>query len=98
MLKNPAAKGCAILAAVVLGLPLLVVAVVGAKTWVPLQRAGEALDELDKNLGHEAAYQPLPSGAIPAERMDIFLELRTVLVTACEDYGGVRRGFDSVEE
>lgn len=98
MFKNPAAKGCAILAAVVVGVPLLIVAVVGVKTWVPLQRAGEALDELDKNLGQEAAYRPSFSGAIPAERMDLFLELRTVLVTACDDYGAVRRGFDSVEE
>jgi hypothetical protein len=98
LLKNPAAKGCAILAAVVVGVPLLVVAVVGVKTWVPLQRAGEALDELDQNLGYEAAYRPGPSGAIPAERMDLFLELRTVLVTACDEYGGVQRGFDSVAE
>lgn len=98
MLKSPAAKGCAILVAIVVGVPLLIVAVVGVKTWVPLQRAGEALDELEDNLGHEAAYRPSPSGAIPAERMDLFVELRTVLVTACDDYGGVRRGFDSVEE
>ena len=36
------------------------------------------------------------SGEIPAERMELFLELRAVLVTVCEEYGGVREGFDSV--
>ncbi len=97
-INHPAAKGCAILAAVVVGVPLLVVGVVGVKTWVPLQRAGEALDELDQTLGQAASYHPAPSGAIPADRMDLFLELRTVLVTACDEYGGVRRGFNSVAE
>ena len=92
------AKGCAILAAVAVGVPLLVVGVVGVKTWVPLKRAGKALEKLDQNLGHEAVYQPAPSGAIPAERMELFLELRTKLVTACEEYSGVRKGFDSVAE
>jgi len=97
-INHPAAKGCAILAAVVVGVPLLVVSIVGVKTWVPLQRAGEALDELDQTLGHATAYRPAPSGAIPADRMDLFLELRTGLVAACDEYGGVRRGFDSVAE
>ena len=41
---NPSAlKGCAILATVILGVPLLVVGVVGVKTWIPLQEAGDAL-------------------------------------------------------
>ena len=94
--NRSAVKGCAILAAVILGVPLLVVAVVGVKTWVPLQEAGEALDELDRSLGREATYLPAPSGEILAERMELFLDLRTSLVTACEDYGAVQKGFDSV--
>lgn len=96
--NSPAAKGCGILVAIVIGVPLLVVSIVGVKTWVPLQRAGEALDELDQTLGSQAAYQPAPSGAIPVERMDLFLELRAELAAACDDYGGVRKGFDTVEE
>ena len=95
--SRAAAKGCAILAAVIVGIPLLVVAVVGVKTWVPLQEAGEALVELDRSLGPEAAYIPALTGEISAERMELFLELRTSLVTACDDYGTVRKGFDSVE-
>ena len=91
-----AAKGCAILAAVTVGVPLLVVAVVGVKTWGPLQEAGEALDELDRSLGREAVYLPAPAGEISAERMELFLDLRTSLVTACGKYGAVRKGFDSV--
>jgi hypothetical protein len=97
-INHPVAKGCAILAAVVVGVPLLVVGIVGVKTWMPLQRAGEALDELDRSLGHQAVYQPGASGAIPAERMELFLELRTELVTACDEYGAVQKGFDSVAE
>jgi hypothetical protein len=91
-----AAKGCGILAAVIVGVPLLIVGVVGVRTWVPLQEAGVALDELDRSLGPDAAYHPQPSGEIPADRMALFLELRAVLVTACDDYGGVRKGFESV--
>jgi hypothetical protein len=94
--KHPAVKGCAILAAIIIGVPLLVVGVVGVKTWVPLQEAGEAMDELDRSLGRQATYVPALSGEISAGRMELFLELRTSLVTACEDYGGVRKGFDSV--
>jgi len=94
---NPSAlKGCAILAAVIVGVPLLVVGVVGVKTWIPLQEAGEALDELDRSLGSESAYVPERTGGIPAERMELFLKLRTSLVTACDGYGQVQKGFDSV--
>ena len=94
---NPSVlKGCAILAAVIVGVPMLIVAVVGVQTWVPLQGAGEALDELDRSLGSEATYFPALSGEIPAERMELFLELRQSLVTVCEDYGMVQKGFDSV--
>jgi hypothetical protein len=96
---NPSAlKGCAILAAIIVGVPLLVVGVVGVKTWIPLQEAGKALDELDRSLGSEAAFSPAPTGAIPAERMELFLELRRTLVTVCEDYGTVQKGFDAVAE
>jgi hypothetical protein len=94
---NPGAlKGCAILAAVIVGVPLLIVGVVGVQTWIPLQEAGETLNELDRSLGSEATYFPAQSGEIPAERMELFLKLRTSLVTACDDYGQVRKGFDAV--
>lgn len=94
--NRSAAKGCAILAAIVVAVPLLVVGVVGVKTWIPLRGAGQALDELDRSLGPEATYHPLPSGEIPAARLELFLQLRTTLVKACDDYGAVRKGFESV--
>gem|GEM_PF-5789035 len=95
---NPsAAKGCGILAAVVVGVPLLIVGVVGVKTWVPLQRAGETLVELDRSLGSDSVYVPTPSGEIPTERMELFLELREMLISACGDYGTVQKGFNAVE-
>lgn len=96
-INSKAAKGCGILAAVILGIPLLIAGVVGVKTWGPLHDAGEALDELDRTLGAEATYCPSASGEIPAERLAVFLELRTALARACGDYGAVRRGFDSVD-
>lgn len=92
------AKGCGILAAVLVGVPLLIVAVVGVQTWAPLHEAGETLADLDRSLGSGKSYVPAPSGAVPAERMERFLELRTRLVEACGDYGTVRRGFDSVAD
>ena len=95
-INHPAAKGCAIAAALIIGVPLLVVFVVGVQTWGPLHEAGKSLDELDRSLGDKSVYVPDPSGEIPAERMKMFLELRTSLVSACEDYGTVRKGFDSV--
>ncbi len=91
-----AGKGCGILAVVLVGLPLLVVGVVGVKTWVPLQEAGKTMDELDRSLGQAASYLPAPSGGISPERMELFLELRTSLVSACDEYGSVRKGSDSV--
>ncbi|MHA1154445.1 MAG: hypothetical protein ACTSQ7_17690, partial [Alphaproteobacteria bacterium] len=96
--KGSAAKGCAILAAIVVGIPLLMVGVVGVKTWLPLRAAGDALDQLDQSLGQQAIYHPAPSGEILAERMELFLELRTELVAACDDYGTVQKGFDLVAE
>jgi hypothetical protein len=95
-INRPAAKGCAIVAAVVIGIPLLVAGVVGVKTWVPLQEAGRSLEELEQQLGERAVYIPAPSGAISPDRMEVFLRLRAALVTACDDYGSVRQGFDSV--
>jgi len=94
--KFSAAKGCGILAVALVGLPLLVVGVVGVKTWMPLQEAGKAMDELDKSLGHEASYLPTSSGEISPERMELFLDLRTSLVSTCDEYGSVRKAFDSV--
>lgn len=90
------AKGCLVVLALMVGVPLLIAAVVGVQTWIPLHKATESLVVLDRTLGADAAYVPLPSGRIPTERMETFLELRVRMVAACEDYGSVRRGFDSV--
>lgn len=94
--KRRAGKGCGILAAIVVGVPLLVAGVVGVQTWGPLHEAGETMDELDRTLGSSAVYCPEPSGAIPAPRMELFLESRSALVAACDDYGGVQQGFEAV--
>jgi len=91
-------KGCLILVAIVLAIPLFILGGVGVKTWLPLREAKETLTELDRSLGDGAAYIPTPSGAIPAERMELFVELRAVMVAACADYGEVQEGFDSVAE
>lgn len=96
IINRPFAKGCAVLAAVIVGVPLLIVMVVGVKTWGPLHEAGQALEELDLTLGNKAIYTPAPSGEIPAERMELFLTLRTSLVRVCDEYGLVQKGFDSV--
>jgi len=69
---------------------------VGVKTWVPLQEAGKAMDELDESLGRDASYIPTPSGGIAPERIELFLDLRASLVSICDEYGGVRKAFDSV--
>ncbi len=87
----------AVLAAIFIGVPLLVVGVVAVKTWLPLREAGEALNQLDHTLGQQANYRPARSGEIPADRMELFLELRASLVAACGDYANVQKGFDSVE-
>ena len=49
-----------------------------------------------RSLGEDAIYVPAATGGIPAERLELFLELRTSLVSACGDYGTVRRGFEEV--
>ncbi len=84
------------LAAILLAVPLIVVGVVGVRTCVPLQQAGRSLDELESNLGEAASYAPSPTGEIAAERLELFLDLRAVLVTTCDDYGAMEAAFDSV--
>jgi len=90
-------NGWAILVAIVVGVPLLVVGFVAVQTWVPLQKAGKALDELDQSLGATANYRPSASGEIPADRMELFLELRTTLVSACQGYGRLQKTFESID-
>ncbi len=89
-------NGCALVVAALLAVPLVVVGVVALRTWIPLQLAGRSLDELDRTLGTEARYTPPPLGAIPAGRMDRFLELRASLMRSCEDYAVLREGFEAV--
>ena len=90
-------KGCAVLAAILLMVPLVVVGVVGVRTWIPLQQAQKSLDSLELELGSRASYTPTASGNIPPDRLELFLELRATLVTACLDYGTVQEAFDAVE-
>ncbi len=64
-----------IVAAIVVGVPLLIVAVVGVQTWRPLEKASDTLVELERSLGAEADYVPAPTGAIAPERIAVFLDL-----------------------
>jgi len=89
-------KGCALLAAALLAVPLVVVGIVAVRTWTPLQQARASMDKLEQTLGTEARYTPAPLGEIPAERMALFLELRASLAPACGDYGDVQEGFEAV--
>ncbi len=95
--QRPVAKGCGILAAIALGLILLVVGIVSVKTMVPLQRAGDSMAELEQSLGDAVNYTPSVSGNIPAGRMELFLKVRTELVVICDEYGTIRQAFDSIE-
>ena len=95
--KSSSVNWWAVLISIVVGAPLLVVGYVTVQTWVPLQKAGKALDELDQSLGAAATYRPTASGEIPADRMERFLELRTTLVSACEGYGKVQKAFESID-
>lgn len=90
------AHGCAWIAPVLIGLPLIVVSVVGVRTLMPLHQAKESLEQLERALGTAASYTPSALGAISAERMEAFVELRTRLIGACEEYRPVQLGFDSV--
>lgn len=72
-------------------------AIIGVRTMNPLTAARGSLDELEQNLGESARYTPLESGAIPALRMEAFLEIRNSLVLACEEYGPVQRAFETVD-
>ena len=91
------AIGCALLVAVLVAVPLVVVGVVAVRTWTPLQQARESLDELERTLGTETRYTPAPLGGVPAERMELFLELRASLAPVCADYGEVQGGFEAVD-
>jgi hypothetical protein len=89
-------RGLVIFLAILVIVPLLVIGVVGVRTWMPLQQASRSLEELQLALGPRASYTPTLSGEIPAERMELFLELRATLVTACENYGTVQGAFEAV--
>ncbi|MCP4291616.1 MAG: hypothetical protein GY780_07250 [bacterium] len=94
--KMSASKGCGFLIAAMIAVPVLIIAVVGVRTWIPLIGAGNALEQLDQSLGLKTEYYPVPSGEIPADRMELFLKQRLVLVSACDDYSTVQKGFESV--
>jgi hypothetical protein len=95
--ENPSVvKGCAVTLAILIAIPLLLVGVVGVRTWLPLRRAAQALEELQTTLGPRSYYTPTATGAIPPERVELFLEIRADLVTACGKYGAVQAGFDAV--
>lgn len=89
-------KGCAVTLAILIAIPILLVGVVGVQTWLPLRRAGQTLEELQATLGPRSHYTPTVTGAVPPERMERFLEVRTALVTACGKYGAVQAGFEAV--
>ena len=84
------ARGCAIAGAIVVIVPLIVVGVVGVRTWAPLREAGKSLAELEQ-LGLMASYTPAASGEISPERMELFLDLRARLTAACRTYGNAGR-------
>lgn len=85
--------GCGLVALV----PLLFVAVVGARTCGPLQSALEARAELLERHGQPGEYSPPPAG-IPPERFELFLEVRRALAGTCTRFGSIQGSMDGIDE
>ena len=71
--------GCGIVAL------LLVVAMIGGSLVVmrPFREAVQTRETLDERYGQQADFAPAADGAIPSDRLEAFVAVRTVLMAVC---------------
>jgi len=92
--KKPVAWGCGLLVL----LPMLGVFVIGARTCAPLGAAREAQTELEQQFGPAGSFTPEPDGAIPADRVQVFIKVRDSLSDTCNDFATMLAPMDRLAE
>jgi hypothetical protein len=91
-------KGCAVGCGVLVLIPVLIVLVVGVRTCAPLRSANRDLARLEERFGPPDAYTPTADGAIPADRVQVFLEMRESMRGLCERMQGTWEQMRRVEQ
>lgn len=97
-------KGCGCALVLIGGAAILVVIVVAVAMVHPYHEAVELREALEARHGTQAGFTPPPDGAVPAERMEVFLAVRERLSEACarltESRAAIQRveSFDGTED
>ena len=96
--KHGCLKGTAIGCGVLVVLAIAAVFIGGGLMMRPFSRAVDTRSELEAEHGPIEKFVPSPSGAVPADRMETFLEVRRKLVAACAKFDRVEAQFHKMEE
>jgi hypothetical protein len=64
----------------------------------PFKRAVESREVLDTRFGDQANYTPAPDGAIPPDRLEVFLAVREDLMQKCGEFAAADRQFERMDE
>ena len=93
MAKKPVGlfKGCAIGCGVIASILVIGVIVISVRTWMPLQSSGKSLAALEERFGPPESYTPALDGALPAERVQAFLDVRRSLAAQCAEFVTVQQ-------
>jgi len=91
-------KGCLIGCGVVIALGILLMA--GGSLFVlrPFRGAIETREALDAQFGELADFTPAADGAVPADRMETFLEVRRRLMEQCGRFQAFEGAMEGLEE
>lgn len=90
-------KGCALGCGTLSLIAVLGLLAVTLRTCVPLGSASRARSTLDDRFGPPEAYRPAPDGSIPAERIEVFLDVRADLRASCAEFEALRAKMERVE-
>lgn len=90
-------KGTAIGCGVLVLLAIAGVFIGGSLLMRPFSRAVDTRSELEAEHGSIETFVPTPSGVVPADRMEVFLEVRRKLMPVCAKFDRVETQFHKME-
>ena len=79
-------------------IPLVAILVVTVLTMIPLGSAGRARAELETRYGDPSEFTPSADGAIAADRIRVFLEVRRELEETCDTFRAMLIPMDRLDE
>jgi hypothetical protein len=79
-------------------IPFLALSSIAVRTWLPLRDADSAGVELQERFGTPASFTPDPHGAVPAGRMEAFLEVRNSMMEFCPSFKAIEATFHEIDK